>query len=464
MIKRRSQALAAWFFVSDLVVVLAAWIGAYYLRFYSGVIPVVKETPPLSLCTVNLPLVALLAAGSFHLTGQYAIDRLRRLREEVVGALKGVTLLTLLVLAATVLRHDQYESRAALLLFGGLAFVGVLTARRLTWAAVRAVRSRGYNQTNSLTVGVGRVARKTARSLRRAGWMGIKNIGFVEEKTNALCGDLDVLGGFADLPILIQKYNIEHVFIALPLGRYDDARRVFDVLSQSLVEVRLVADVPNLAGLSLTTSNLDGLPVVGLRESPHFGLNVVVKRAMDIVLSLVGIILLSPLLGLIALLVKWTSPGPVFYRQERCGLNGRSFFMLKFRSMRVDAEKQTGAVWARKDDDRRTRFGTFLRKTSLDELPQLINVLMGDMSLVGPRPERPVFIHRFKKTIPNYMARHCVKAGITGWAQVNGWRGDTSLRKRLQYDLYYITHWTPWLDFRIMWMTLFHGLVHRNAY
>jgi Undecaprenyl-phosphate glucose phosphotransferase len=222
--------------------------------------------------------------------------------------------------------------------------------------------------------------------------------------------------------------------------------------------------VPNLAGLSLTTSNLDGLPVVGLRESPHFGLNVVVKRAMDIVLSLVGIILLSPLLGLIALSVKLTSPGPIFYRQERCGLNGRSFFMLKFRSMRVDAEKQTGAVWARKDDDRRTRFGTFLRRTSLDELPQLINVLMGDMSLVGPRPERPVFIHRFKKTIPNYMARHSVKAGITGWAQVNGWRGDTSLRKRLQYDLYYITHWTPWLDFRIMWMTLFHGLVHRNAY
>ncbi|HZY83758.1 MAG TPA: exopolysaccharide biosynthesis polyprenyl glycosylphosphotransferase, partial [Gemmataceae bacterium] len=173
---------------------------------------------------------------------------------------------------------------------------------------------------------------------------------------------------------------------------------------------------------------------------------------------------LSPLMLVIAALVKLTSPGPVFFRQERCGLNGDSFQMLKFRSMSADAEMQTGAVWAQKADPRRTRLGTFLRQTSLDELPQLWNVLRGDMSLVGPRPERPVFIQQFTKTIPNYMARHCVKAGITGWAQVHGWRGNTSLRKRIQYDLYYITHWTPWLDLRILWMTLFHGLVHRNAY
>ena len=181
-------------------------------------------------------------------------------------------------------------------------------------------------------------------------------------------------------------------------------------------------------------------------------------------MSLFGLVVLSPLLLLVAALVKLSSPGPVFYRQERCGLNGRTFRMLKFRSMAVDAEHQTGAVWAVKNDARRTRLGAFLRRTSLDELPQLFNVLRGDMSLVGPRPERPVFIEQFRKTIPNYMARHCVKSGITGWAQVHGWRGNTSLRKRVQYDLYYITHWTPWLDLRILWMTLFHGIVHRNAY
>lgn len=464
MIKRRSQVLVACFLLWDLLLTGAAWIGAYYLRFEAGLIPLTKDPADEAQCWANLPLVLLLAAGAYQLTGQYAIHRLRRLREEVVCVVKGTALLSLLVVAATFLRHDPYESRATLLLFSGMSVVGLLAGRRLSWAAIRTLRSRGYNQNFALIVGAGRVARKTERALRHASWMGIKNVGFVDEQANRLCDDLDVLGGFADLPDLIAKYRVGHVFIALPLNRYHDARRVFDILSRLVVEVRLVADVPALTGLTLSTTNLDGLPLLGLRESPHFGLNVVVKRCMDIVLSLLGLALLSPVLGLIALLVKLTSPGPVFYRQERCGLNGESFGMLKFRSMRADAEHHTGAVWARKDDDRRTALGTFLRQTSLDELPQLINVLKGDMSLVGPRPERPVFIQQFSKTVPNYMSRHCVKSGITGWAQVHGWRGNTSLRKRLQYDLYYITHWTPWLDLRILWMTIFHGIVHRNAY
>jgi Undecaprenyl-phosphate glucose phosphotransferase len=465
MIKHRSQLLSAWFLLGDLALSGLAWVGAYHLRFETGWLPFL---PPgqgdWSLCWANLPLVLLLTAAAGHFTGQYAIDRMRRLREEVIGALRCTALLTLLVLAVAFLSHSAYDSRATLLLFPLLTLVGMLLARRLTWAAVRALRSRGFNQSFALIVGAGRVARKTARALRHASWMGIKNVGFVDDQTPKMCGDLDVLGGFADLPELIRRYAVAHVFIALPMNRYDDARRVFDVLSQSMVEVRLVADVPNLAGLSLTTTNLDGLPVIGLRESPHVGLSIVVKRAMDIVLSLIGLIVLSPLLLLIAAAVKLSSRGPVLYRQERCGLNGKPFPMLKFRSMRVDAEVQTGAVWATRDDPRRTALGSFLRKTSLDELPQLFNVLMGDMSLVGPRPERPEFIQQFARSIPNYMARHCVKAGITGWAQVHGWRGNTSLRKRLQYDLYYITHWTPWLDLRILWMTLFGKGTYKNAY
>ncbi len=185
---------------------------------------------------------------------------------------------------------------------------------------------------------------------------------------------------------------------------------------------------------------------------------------MDVAFSLALLVLLSPVLLLIAILVKLTSKGPIFYSQPRCSLNGETFHMLKFRSMRVDAEHQSGAVWAQKDDPRRTPLGTFLRKTSLDELPQLINVLLGHMSLVGPRPERPEFIQKFRKTIPNYMARHAVKCGITGWAQVNGWRGNTSLRKRIQYELHFINHWTPWLDLRILWLTVFRVLADRNAY
>jgi Undecaprenyl-phosphate glucose phosphotransferase len=465
MLKRRSQGLCVWFLVADLALTSLAWVAAYYLRFeLAWLLPITKTPPEEYMCWRNLPLVIVLGAVAYEITGQYAIHRLRRFREEVVAVVKGTALISLLVMATTFFTQDPYESRAIMLLFAGLTGTSILTCRRLSWAAIRWLRTQGYNQTTSIIVGTSRVGRKTARSLRNASFMGFRNVGFVEDNVSRWASDLNILGTTAELPELVEKYKIEHVFIALPMSRYDEARRVFDILSRSLVEVRLVVDVPNLAGLSLTTTNLDGLPVIGLRESPHFGLNVVVKRAMDMALALVGLLILSPVMVVVAALVKLSSPGPIFYRQERCGLNGQTFQMLKFRSMRVDAEHHTGAVWAQKDDPRRTALGSFLRQTSLDELPQLINVLKGDMSLVGPRPERPVFIQKFSKTVPNYMARHCVKSGITGWAQVHGWRGNTSLRKRLQYDLYYITHWNPWLDMRILWMTVRHGLFHRNAY
>src|SRR5579884_3713499 len=463
MIHQRSQLLSSCFLLSDLSLTTAAWFLAYYLRFETGWLRVEKKPPEFYLCWRQVPLLWVLSIVAYRLAGQYAVNRLRRFREEMVAVFKGSLLLSLLVMATIFFLHDPYESRATMLLFWMLSVALVLVGRRAAWAIIRALRSHGYNQTFSIIVGAGRAARKMARALQRVSWLGIKNIGFVDERTNRLSGDLDVLGGFADLPELIEKYGVRHVFVALPLDRTDDARRVFAILSRSLVEVRMVCDVPNLAGLSLTTTNLDGLPLVGLRESPHFGLNIVVKRAMDVTLAAAALVLLAPLLLLVGVLVKLTSRGPVFYAQERCGLNGRTFRMLKFRSMRADAEKG-GAGWTGKGDPRRTWLGGLLRKTSLDELPQLWNVLVGDMSLVGPRPERPVYISRFARTLPNYMARHRVKAGITGWAQVHGWRGNTSLRKRLQYDHYYITHWTPWLDLRILWMTLFRGIIHKNAY
>jgi Undecaprenyl-phosphate glucose phosphotransferase len=464
MIKRLSQPLCFWFLLCDLTITLLAWIGAYLIRFSSGLIPIIKTTPEFSNCLGYLPLVAVFVIVAYRLVGQYEVHRLRRFREEMVAVAKGVGLLSLLLMSTNFFRHDEYESRLAMLLFTIMTGFGILTARRVTWSVVRKLRQRGYNNSNALIVGSGRVARKAAQALRNANWMGIRNLGFVEDQPSRFASDLDIFGTIADLPKLVEQLSIEHVFIALPLNRLGDARKVFDVLSRSMVEVRFVADVPVLAGLSLTTSNLDGLPVVGLRESPHFGLNVIVKRAMDFALASLALVVLSPLMAVIAVVMRISSPGPVFYRQERCGLNGKTFWMLKFRTMCVDAEARTGPVWCKKDDSRRTPLGSFLRRTSLDELPQFINVVKGDMSLVGPRPERPVFIQQFSKTIPNYMARHCVKSGITGWAQVHGWRGNTSLRKRIQYDLYYITHWNPWLDLRILWMTLWHGIIARNAY
>lgn len=464
MIKHKSQLLCLWFFICDLVLTILAWLGSHYLRFDSGLFDVDKIPPTFEMCWKNIPLVLLCGIVAYHFTGQYQIHRFRRLREEFVSVFLGAALMGLFLAAATFGLQNPYESRGAILLFIGLTMTLILIFRRLSWIGVHWLRRHGYNQTQTLIVGTGRVARKTARSLRYTSFLGFKNVGFIEDKPTHWASDLDIVGAIADLPKLVAKYQVSHVFICLPMSRYDEARRVFATLSQTLVDVRLVADVPALAGVNFTTTYFDGMPMIGLRESPHHGLNVVVKRVMDIALSLLALLILSPVMGLIALLIKITSPGPVFYSQERCGLNGQTFKMLKFRSMRVDAEQKSGAVWAVKDDPRKTKLGAFLRKTSLDELPQFINVLLGDMSLVGPRPERPVFISKFVKTIPSYNARHAVKAGITGWAQVNGWRGNTSLRKRIQYDLYYITHWTPWLDLRILFMTLWHGFVNRNAY
>src|SRR5205807_1688744 len=353
---------------------------------------------------------------------------------------------------------------ATMFLFSLLTAAGILTARRLSWFSIRYLRSCGFNQGLAIIVGTGRVARKTAWALRHASWLGIRNLGFVEDQPNRWTSDLDILGTTADLPELVRKYGIEHVFISLPLSRYHEARHVFDTLSQTLVEVRLVADIPNLAGLSLTTTNLDGLPVIGLRESPHFGLNIVVKRAMDIVLSLAALLIASPLMLLIAVVIKLTSNGPVFYHQERCGLNGKAFKMLKFRSMHTDAEQVTGAVWAQKDDPRRTPLGAMLRRTSLDELPQLINVLKGDMSLVGPRPQPTFFDEQYSGEVPRYLERQQVRPGLTGWAEVNDLRGAAPIVDRTLYDVYYIENWSLALDLKCVILTAMRMFSHHHAY
>jgi Undecaprenyl-phosphate glucose phosphotransferase len=368
------------------------------------------------------------------------------------------------VMATSFARQAQYESRGAMVMFGLCTLAAAVVARRASWTAVRRLRARGVNQSHALIVGTGRLARRTVRTLRAVNWSGIQPVGYVEDEAHrGPAADLPVLGSLADLSELVDKYHIEHVFVALPLNRYSDARRVFGALSQTVVDVQLIADVPAMAGLTFTTTQIHGMTVVGLRENPHHGLNMVVKRVMDIFVALVAIILLAPLMVLIALLVKLTSPGPILYRQERCGLNGRSFMMLKFRSLRADAEAN-GPQMTAKNDPRRTWLGAILRKTNLDELPQFFNVLWGDMSIVGPRPERPVFVRKFAKSIPNYNARHAVKAGITGWAQVNGWRGNSSLRKRIQHDLYYISHWNPLFDIRIMFLTVWRMLFSKQKH
>jgi len=465
MIRRTSQTLTIWFVTWDLALTSAAWLASYWVRFGTGIFELDPEIqPPFELYVGSLPLIFILAAVSYRLAGMYEIHRLRRFREELVAVVKGIGLMSLAVMATSFARQNHYESRIAMGAFVASALVAVVFARRMSWKAVRKLRSHGVNQSRALIVGSGRLARRTVRTLRSVSWSGIQPFGYVEDEAHrGPVTDLPILGSISDLRELIKLHNIHHVFIALPLNRYGHARRVFAELSQIVVDVQLIADVPQMAGMAFHTTQLHGMTIVGLRESPHHGMNVIVKRFMDMLLATVALVLLAPVMAFLALLIKITSPGPVFYRQERCGLNGSPFNMLKFRTMRADAEAN-GPQMTAQNDPRKTWLGSILRATNLDELPQLFNVLRGDMSLVGPRPERPVFVNQFSKTIPGYMARHAVKAGMTGWAQVNGWRGNSSLRRRVQYDLYYITHWNPLFDLRIMFLTVWRMLFQKQKH
>jgi Undecaprenyl-phosphate glucose phosphotransferase len=295
--------------------------------------------------------------------------------------------------------------------------------------------------------------------------LGYRVVGYVTHEENAPKAILGapVLGRIEDIPRIINEQAVDEVIVAMPEA---SRREILDILSlcdAGKVSIRVFPDVFQIIAAELSIGALNGLPLLTIRDPAMRGWRLAVKRAMDIILSALGLIFLSPMMLLTALLIKLDSPGPVFYYQERMGLDARPFWMIKYRSMRQDAEKD-GPGWTRENDPRRTRLGAIIRRLSIDELPQLINVLLGDMSLVGPRPERPIYVEQFRRSIPRYMDRHREKAGITGWAQVNGLRGDTSIAERTKYDLWYIENWSLMLDIKILIRTVLKIFTDRQAY
>jgi Undecaprenyl-phosphate glucose phosphotransferase len=312
-----------------------------------------------------------------------------------------------------------------------------------------------------LVVGSGDLGRMVADRILEHGELGFKLVGFVDD--GVLDGDtigyrgLPVLGSVGQVAEVAEQEEVDEIYVALPLDEHVKMLNVVEFASRECLDVHVVPDLLQFIALRARLEDLDGLPIIRVNDVPLRGMNSVVKRAVDIALS-AGVVLVGAIPALIiAWLIRRSSPGPIFYTQVRMGLDGQAFTVYKFRSMPVDAEEVTGPVWARDDDPRATAIGRWLRRYDVDELPQFWNVLRGDMSIVGPRPERPFFVEQFKHKIPQYMLRHKVKAGITGWAQVNGWRGNTSLEKRIEFDLYYIENWSLSLDFKIMWLTLVRG-------
>jgi Undecaprenyl-phosphate glucose phosphotransferase len=466
MLKRYQTLLASLLGAVDATTIVAAWLASYWFRFNVPFVPVTRGFPNFVTYALLTPVVAVLWLAVFATQRVYSLGRLPGPLHEVLLLLKAHGLALLLFIAITYL-FQQYEySRLVILYFGTLSAAGLIAGRLLIRASFRALRKRGFNLRRVLLVGEGRSAESLVSRIQNYPELGLRFVGVVtdESSTAEWVSGKRVLGHFNDVTAIIDRYQADEVIIALPLCQQNEVTRLLELLKDETLDVRLVPDVQAYATLGCNVEDFDGVPVLRLNDSPLIGWHAAAKRATDVVVAAVSMIVLSPLLFTIAWLVKLTSQGPVLYRQDRMGMDGRTFSMLKFRSMKLDAEVRSGAVWAQKTDERRTVLGTLLRKTSLDELPQLWNVLRGEMSLVGPRPERPVFVKQFRHEIPHYMLRHKVKAGITGWAQVNGWRGNTSLSRRIECDLYYIQNWSYALDLKILSLTLWKGFVHKNAY
>ncbi|MFA6044616.1 MAG: undecaprenyl-phosphate glucose phosphotransferase [Phycisphaerales bacterium] len=488
MLKQRHQLFVALLGAVDGLVAGAACYGAWLVRRQSiegtvppltgpGVVAWLRE--PLALYAVPIALVSLRIFGLFQ------PRRDGRMLSELAQVVKA-SLLTIVVLIAAVFAIAPREfvgwseGRASgpLMLEAGRIQLGVLAMllpallmveRGVFRLGLRFIRRRGWNLRHVAIIGTGRLAKVTARTLERNTWTGIHVAYFVshqdENSGPSQVLGRPVMGGLDDLEAILERRTPDAVYIALPTGRAPLSRSLMRRLDRFPVSVRLIPDVnPRYMPQSMAVSELDGMPILSVRESPMEGVSGVVKRVLDFAGAFAALVLFSPLLVGVALLVRASSPGPVIFRQRRVSLGGEEFQILKFRTMFHEQDEQPPAAWTCRDDPRVTPIGRWLRRTSLDELPQLFNVLTGEMSLVGPRPERPELIARFREDWRGYMLRQHVKAGITGWAQVNGMRGNTDLRKRLQLDLFYIRHWSLGFDIKILWLTLFRGFVHPNAH
>jgi len=457
MIKNR-QFFSTGIFLLDGVLIAASWLAAYWLRFYGLGVPSPLGVPsigPYLWFGAVLTPVALMILRSLHI---YRSSRTVRLSQEMLALIQGVVAVTALAGLGSYLSRGEL-SRTVLLLFAAVAGLALCGTHALGRMALRAVRRNRRNLRHVLIVGTGELASDLEKKMSSERDFGFAVEGMVAAtagETGQMIGSTRVIGCVSELP--------ELVYLALNRSEFEAELDALERLNDSTAAVRLVPDLARTFTLNASVEDFDGTPIILVTESPGQGWNAVLKRTFDFTFASIGLVILSPVLLLLAIVVKADSPGPALYAQERVGLSGRRFKMYKFRTMRADAEAGGKAEWSRPEDPRRTRTGSILRRLSLDELPQLWNVLVGHMSLVGPRPERPVFVKQFRASIPRYMLRHHVKAGITGWAQVNGLRGDTPLDQRIEYDLYYIKNWSMGFDVKILFLTLLRVFRDQSAH
>lgn len=464
MLKKHAQLLNLLMRLSDLLVVLGAWLLAYTMRF---IIWPTEMVPHTRAVIANLGVALLICAIVFGGAGLYKPRRDKSFLLELGQLIKAALLAWVVLIVFIYFTSPGFFTRSMLGIFLFVLMAGLVVERGLFRAVLRFMRRKGWNLRHAYIVGTGRLAQSTYLKLQRNSWTGIRVHGFIDTATEPprrIVRGLPVIGSTQQLGSIVEQSGVDCVFVALPSQQGDVMRKVVNELERTAVEVRIVPDLflsrfPAQVGVG----ELDGLPILTLRENPLAGWPTLYKRVFDIFGALFGLLVFGLPMLAIAVAIKFNDGGPVFYRQRRISYGRRAFNMIKFRTMVLGAEDK-GATFAAPNDTRCTPLGRVLRTWSLDELPQLFNVLTGDMSLVGPRPERPEMLAKIRAEVPGFPQRLVVRAGLTGWAQINGFRGRTSFRKRLQYDLYYVNNWSPLLDLRIVIATFFRGFKHPNAY
>lgn len=450
MLKQHEKAISNSQRIIDALLIYICWMAAYYIRF--DILPA-QNSQLEQFAKIGLVQVAF-GLYFMYKNGLYRSQRFNSRIGEIMTVVKANTLAFLALVISLYFVAPERVSRGQLLLYYPLSTCVLIAMRLATRNFLRVLRKKGYNLRHVVLFGNGPQLIDYVQTARRYKDCGITFRGWLNSEGKAKelgIPEASTTEG-ADVIVIGHKNGDHHKTDDFLRSNYNDITplQILPDLSYALVGQQ----VEDFAGIPLITYN-----------QPHFStLDLLIKRAFDFTLTLIGVTLISPLLIFIALGVKFSSPGPIFYGQRRMGIDGQLFTMWKFRSMRMASDDSDTKEWSNKENPRKTKFGSFLRRTSLDELPQVFNVLLGQMSLVGPRPEQPFFVEKFRSEIPGYMLRHKMKAGITGWAQVNGWRGDTSLNKRIECDIYYIKHWSLWFDVKILFLTFWKGFIDKNAY
>ncbi len=456
--------------VIDGVMLALAFLLGYVLRARLP-LPAVPMNPPSFSNYVPMMIVHVLSVlVVFYFARMYHQRRAVSRIDEAYAVAQNVSIGTFLAVAFETLafKNSALEldyPRGVVLYAWLLSIVLVVVGRMLLRFTTIRLREAGIGRDNVLIIGSGEVARTIAEKIRWSSQLGYTIVGVVNGAPGQKVGEVPIIGTTGELPELIDEYEVDEVIIALPEASHRELVQLVSKCQRGKVNIKVYPDIFAYMSGGITVDDLNGLPLLSVRDVALRGWKLSLKRAMDMVVSFIGLIFLSPALVMTAIAIKLESPGPVFFCQDRMGLDGRPFPMIKFRTMRQDAERE-GPGWTKPGDPRVTRLGVFMRKTNWDELPNLINVFYGQMSLVGPRPEQPYYVQRFREYIPRYMERHREKAGMTGWAQVNGLRGDTSILERTKYDLWYVENWSLWLDIKIVIRTIFRMITRRdeNAY